>query len=367
MNKPAANQYIELLGDIGRILEAGRQQAAKAVNVHMVVTYREIGRYIVEFEQAGEHKATYGKELLKRLSKDLSQRFGKGFSMSNLFNFRKFYLQFEIFQTVSGNLEQIDRIEKIQTVSGKLAIKLKDAKSETVSHLLSWSHYCELMKLDDPLETGFYMKQSENENWSVRELRRQIDSGLFHRLALSKNKKGVLALAKNGQQTEQPSDIIRSPYIFEFLNLPEKGLYHESDLEKALLDKLQHFLLELGKGFAFIGRQKRITLSNRHYKVDMVFYNRILKCFVLFDLKVSEVSYKDIGQMNMYLNYFEKEENVEGDNKPIGVVLAATKDDIMVEYALGNISSQLFVSTYQLYLPDKKELKEQLEKIIEKE
>lgn len=352
--KKSTNTYHQLIESIERLLKQGRQQAAIAVNYHIVHTYWEIGRYIVEFEQKGEHKQEYGTKLIDILSTDLSDKFGKGFSRSNLFSFRKFYLLFEKVQTPSGQLIISKSFEKIQTVSGQFQ------KSGIGSLQLGWSHYCELLKIEDPLERSFYEKQCGKDKWSVRELKRQINSALFQRLALSKDKEGILELSKKGQVINSANDLIKDPYIFEFLNLPEQSLYSESDLEKALLDKLQNFIMELGKGFTFIGRQYRITISNKHYRVDLVFYHRILKCFVLIDLKLGEVSHHDIGQMNLYLNYFEKEENVEDENQPVGIILSALKDDILVEYALGNISSQMFVSTYQLHLPDKKLLKEKL-------
>ena len=230
---------------------------------------------------------------------------------------------------------------------------------------MSWSHLCEILKADDELERNFYLKQCEQENWSVRELKRQMKSALFQRLALSKDKKGVLALAGEGATIAHPEDIIKEPYVFEFLGIPQQQRYLESELEKRLIDNLEHFLLELGKGFTFVGRQYRITLGNRHFFVDLVFYHRILKCFVLIDLKRGEVDHGDIGQMNLYLNYFAKEENVEDDNPPIGVVLGAYKDRVLVEYALAGMSNQLFVSKYQLYLPDKQQLQQELIKILE--
>nr|NQU92595.1 DUF1016 domain-containing protein [Bacteroidota bacterium] len=369
MNK-LTNPYHQLIDSIDNLLQQGRQQAAIAVNYHIVHTYWEIGRYIVEYEQKGEPKQEYGTKLIDILSTDLSNKFGKGFSRSNLFNFRKFYLLFEKVQTPSGQLIMSKPFKIVQTVSGQFetsgASSYKFHKSTKTLHQLSWSHYCELLKIDDHLERSFYEKQCGNEKWSVRELKRQINSALFQRLALSKDKKGILELAKKGQVITSANDLIKDPYIFEFLNLPEQSLYSESDLEKALLDKLQNLLMELGKGFTFVGRQYRITISNKHHRVDLVFYHRILRSFVLFDLKLGEVNHKDVGQMNLYLNYFEKEENIEGENQPVGIILSALKDDILVEYALGNISSKMFVSTYQLYLPDKKLLKEKLQMLLDK-
>jgi len=327
------SEYQNLIEQIGDLLHKGREQAAKAVNTLLVQTYWQIGRYIVDFEQGGKAKAEYGSELLDKLSKDLTLAYGKGFSRSNLTYMRKFYLSFP--------------------------------KSETLSHKLSWSHYFEILKAEDKLEINFYTKQCEKDNWSVRELKRQMKSMLFHRLALSKDKQGILELSQKGLEIQQPKDIIKDPYVLEFLDIPQQYQYLESELEAKLIQNLQSFLLELGKGFAFIGRQYRISIGGRHFFVDLVFYHRILKCFVLIDLKRGEIEHQDIGQMNLYLNYFRKEENTEGDNEPIGIVLGAYKDQILIEYAIENISNQLFVSKYQLYLPDKQKLAAELNKLLE--
>lgn len=333
MNPLAPNpEYDSLKSQISELLLIGRSQASQAVNNILVQTYGQIGRHIVEFEQKGKEKADYGTAILDRLSKDLSLEYGKGFSRSNLFQIRSFFLKFQ----------------KVQTLSGQL----------------SWSHYCEIIKCDNKLEISFYSKECEKEKWSVRELKRQMKSMLFHRLALSKDKESVLKLAEKGSEIHKPQDILKDPYVFEFLGLKTSNTYSENELETSLIENLQNFLLELGKGFAFIGRQYRISLGNRHFFVDLVFYHRILKCFVLIDLKRGEIDHQDIGQMNLYLNYFRKEENTEGDNPPIGIILGAYKDQILVEYATENISNQLFVSKYQFYLPDKAELAHELEKLL---
>jgi predicted nuclease of restriction endonuclease-like (RecB) superfamily len=227
--------------------------------------------------------------------------------------------------------------------------------------------YVEILKIEDPLERAFYEKQSIIENWNVRELKRQKKTSLFLRLAVSKDKEGILKLAQQGQIIDKPEDLLREPYVFDFLKIPEPYHLSETELEKRLIDNLQHFLLELGKGFAFIGRQYRITLGNTHYYVDLVFYHRILKCFVLIDLKREKIGYEDVGQMNMYLGYFENEENIPGDNPPIGIVLAKEKDDLLVKYAMHNVSSQLFVNKYQLYLPKKEDLQRLIETQLNKE
>ena len=318
--------YKNLVNQISDTYIQGQQKAVVAVNSHLVETYWQIGQYIVEFEQKGKQRAEYGKALIDSLADDLSISLGKGFSRSNLIYMRLFYLEFPI--------------------------------SEKPSHLLSWSHYVELLKISDKLERSFYLQQAIVEKWSIPELKRQKKSSLFLRLAASKDKEGILQLAKQGQIIQNPADIIREPYILEFLKIPEPYHLSESDLEKRIINQLQHFLLELGKGFAFIGRQYRVPVGSRPHYIDLVFYHRILKCFVLIDLKKEEAGYEDVGQMNMYLGYFENEENTEGDNPPIGIVLAKEKDELLVKYAMHNISSQLFVSKYQLYLPNREELQQ---------
>jgi len=335
MELTSQREYQALLNRISTAYTTGRQRAIQAVDTQLVQTYWEIGQYIVEFEQGGALRAKYGKRLLEQLSSDLSLLYGKGFSRSNINHMRGLYLAFPI--------------------------------CETLSHKLSWSHYVELTKIDDPLERSFYEQQSIKENWNIRELKRQKKSSLFLRLAASKDKAGILQLAKQGQTVSKPDDIIRDPYVLDFLKIPEPHHYTESELENRIIEHLQHFLLELGKGFAFIGRQYRITLGNRHHYVDLVFYHRILKCFVLIDLKREEAGYEDVGQMNMYLGYFENEENTEGDNPPIGIVLAKEKDELLIQYAMHNVSSQLFVSKYQLYLPKKEELRSVIEAQLEKD
>lgn len=336
-------KYSQLIVEIGTLLTESRKKIAHTINTTLVQTYWMIGKYIVEYEQNGKETAEYGSALLDQLSTDLTHQYGKGFSRSNVFQIRQFYIRFS----------------KIQTVSGQFS------DDNNPNFNLSWSHYIELIKADDDLELSFYMNQSEKENWSVRELKRQMKSMLFHRLALSKNKEEVLALSKSGLTIQKSEDILKDPYVLEFLNLPEDYKALESELEERLITNLQSFLLELGKGFTFEKRQFRVSIGGRHFYVDLVFYHRILKCFVLIDLKRGEVTHQDIGQMNLYLNYFQKEQNTEGDNPPIGIVLGASKNDILVEYATENIGNQLFVSKYQLYLPNKKQLKEELNKLLE--
>jgi predicted nuclease of restriction endonuclease-like (RecB) superfamily len=325
--------YTHLLNLISQRYTKGQSIAFQAVNESIIDTNWDIGRFIVEFEQKGNSRAKYGINLLDNLSKDLTLRHGRGFSRSNLNYMRLFYLLFP--------------------------------NCETLSHNLSWSHYCELVKIDNELERGFYYQQNIVENWSIRELRRQKDSGLFLRLVASKDKEKVLELARKGQIIESPEDIIKDVFVFEFLKIPEPYIVSENELETRLIDNLQTFLLELGKGFTFVGRQYRIILNNTVYRVDLVFYHRILRCFVLIDLKINDVKHSDIGQMNMYMGYFDKEEKAEGDNPPIGIILSKEKDELLVEYATYGMSSQLFVSKYQLYLPNKEELRTLLNKQLE--
>lgn len=326
------DQYSNLISTIGELLDAARKTAYQQVNTILVKTYREIGRHIVEYEQWGKEKAEYGTKLFDKMSRDLKDRYGKGFSRTNLIYIRLLYLKYQ--------------------------------KSQTLSDQLSWSHYVELLGMEDDLERSFYEKQCLHEKRSLRELKRQRSTALYQRLALSKDKKWILELANKGNIVQQSTDAVKDPYVFELLWLREDKKYSESDLEQRIIDNLEHFLLELGKGFAFIGRQYRITINNTHFYVDLVFYHRILRCFVLIDLKVDKLHHTDVWQMNMYLNYFKKEEMIEWDNEPIGIILSADKESTLVEYALGSIGNQLFVSKYQLHLPDKKLLQEKVDKIV---
>jgi predicted nuclease of restriction endonuclease-like (RecB) superfamily len=271
IRRTSAGKYNNLLERIAEILNQARTKVVREINKAQVLAYWEIGREIVEFEQRGKTRGEYGEQLIERLSKDMTQKLGRGFSPTNLKMMRLFYQTFPIRQTVS------DESQKLQTPSAKFEPQL------------SWSHYCELLKVEEPLARSFYEQEAIQNNWSVRELKRQINSMLFERLALSKDTKAVMKMAKRGQIIEKPEDAIKDPYILEFLNLKEETSYTETQLEQALIDKLQDFLLELGKGFTFVARQKRITITNRHYYIDLVFYNRLLKCFVLIDLKTDEL------------------------------------------------------------------------------
>ena len=321
--------------EIRELLENARKNVAQQVNTQLLTTYWNIGRIIVEYEQQNQIRADYGKQTLRELSKELTREFGKGFSRSNLQNMRAFYLAYE----------------KCQTVSGKL----------------SWSHYCELLSITDENKRSFYEKESINSGWSVRELKRQIDSSLYERLLLSSgyaNKEKVLSLAQKGIEINQPADIIRDPYVFEFLGVPETKPILESDLEKALVVQIEKFLLELGRGFMFVGTQQRVTLNNTHYYVDMVFYNKILRAYVLIELKTKKLTPEAAGQLNMYLNYYAAEVNDPDDNPPIGIILCTEKDSIAAEYALGGLSNNIFASRYVLYMPDKEQLIAQVEAVL---
>ena len=322
--------YDNLLERIAEILIQARTKVIREINRAQVLAYWEIGREIVEFEQKGKARAKYGEELIKKLSADLSAKFGKGFSERNLRNMRAFYLNFPIRQTLSAKSKEAQKLQTLPAES-----EVGQAPSDKFEPRLSWSHYCELLKVEEPLARSFYEQEAIQNNWSVRELKRQINSMLFERLSLSKDTKAVMKMAKEGQIIEKPEDAIKDPYILEFLNLKEETAYTESQLEQALIDKLQDFLLELGKGFTFVARQKRITIANRHYYIDLVFYNRILRCFILIDLKTGELDHSDIGQMNFYLNYFKENEKTEEENDPIGLILCARKDDIFAKYVLG--------------------------------
>jgi predicted nuclease of restriction endonuclease-like (RecB) superfamily len=375
--KNSDTKYKHLLKEISSLVEHGRNNVVRHINTELLFTYWHVGRLIVEQELRDNIDEQSSRQLILELSKELSRKVGKGFSRSNLFSMRRFYQMYQSVQTVSGQISiksgqtasnqikksktgKITRKSKsVQTVSGQTKIGL------TISDQLNWSHYCELLKCSNEMEISFYQQTAIHEGWSVRELRRQIDTALFERIALSKNAKSVMKLAGKGAIVQKDTDLIRDPYILEFLNIPEHHSYSEKQLEQRIIDNLQKFILELGKGFTFVARQFRITLNNKHYRVDLVFYHRILKCFVLIDLKIKSVEHSDIGQMNMYLNYFETEQNSEDDNPPVGIILTKHKDDITVEYAIRGITNKIFVSKYQLYLPDKKLLQRKVKSIID--
>lgn len=325
------NKSDELYSQIASVLSKSRKFVVSTVNTTMVRSYFEIGRIIVENEQNGKSRAEYGKETLKNLSERLTKDFGKGFSVENLDRMRFFYRTYSNSSTVLTNFE------------------------------LSWSHYLFLMRIESPEERKFYEIECKNSNWSLRELRRQFDSALYERLALSKNKESVKQFSQKGIVVAKPEDIVKDPYILEFLGLPEKSEYSESDLEQKLIDRLEKFLLELGKGYAFVGRQVRFTFDEEHYRVDLVFYNRLLQCFVLIDLKIGKLTHQDLGQMQMYVNYYDRFVKLEHENKTIGIVLCKNKNDALVEITLPEDNTQIFASKYETVLPKKEELKKLIE------
>ena len=326
-----------IIVEIRNLILKSRENIAREINRELLTTYWNVGRIIVENEQEGFIKAEYGKEILKQLSKELTKELGKGFSVSNLQYMRRFYQTYQIQQTVSVKL--------------------------------SWSHYCELLIISDKDKRSFYEREAIKSKWSVREMKRQIETSLYERLLLSKgevNKAEVLNLATKGIELAKPSDMIKDPYVFEFLGLPENKPIMESDLEEALVRQIERFLLELGRGFMFVGTQQRVTINNTHYYVDMVFYNKPLKSYVLIELKTTKLMPEAAGQLNMYLNYYEREVNDEDDNKPIGIILCTDKDALTAEYALGGLSNNIFASKYTYYIPDKEQLIAEVEKIIKK-
>jgi predicted nuclease of restriction endonuclease-like (RecB) superfamily len=316
---------------VAKLLKQAQSSVVQTINKTMVLTYFEIGRMIVEEEQKGKNRAEYGQQLINELSNRLSTEFGKGFSPTNIKQMRSFFLIYSKGQTVSDEFN------------------------------LSWSHYLKLMRIKDENERRFYEIETYKNNWSLRELQRQYDSALYTRLALSRDKKKVIELSEQGLIIEKPKDAIKDPYVLEFIGLPEHPSYSESDLEQKLINKLEHFLLELGTGFTFVARQKRITFDEKHFRIDLVFYNRILKCFVLIDLKIGELKHQDIGQMQMYVNYYDREIKLNDENLTIGLILCQNKSEAVVEYTLPEKNQQIFASKYQTVLPSKERLKQLIE------
>lgn len=321
---------------VSNLLLDARKKVLQTVNHTMVVTYFEIGRMIIEEEQNGKERAAYGKQLITELSKKLTFNFGKGFSQRNLEQMRQFYLVYSIPQTLSAEFENTDIMDN--------------------NFQLSWSHYLKLMRIDDIYERKFYEIESLKNNWSLRELNRQYDAALFTRLSCSKDELQVRRLAKEGQLFEKPQDAIKDPYILEFIGLPEKASYSENELEERLIEKLESFILELGTGFTFVARQERISFDDKHFRVDLVFYNRLLRCFVLIDLKIGELKHQDIGQMQMYVNYYDRKVKLESEAKTIGIILCQNKSEAVVEYTLPENNQQIFASKYMTVLPSKESL-----------
>jgi len=333
-----------------------------SVNTIQVMTNFRIGQVIIEHEQKGKERADYGKKGMGKLSRNLTKEFGKGFSRSNLEYMRRFFLDYRdltlvISQTVSG--KSLTKTLISQTPSGELS--KHDHKQMKISPLfsLSWSHYVFLMGIEEKAERKFYEIEATEQNWGVRELKRQYDSSLYERLALSRNKKKVMELTQKGHIIDSPSDLIKQPLVLEFLGLDEQTKYVESDLESAIINKLEHFLLELGKGFLFEARQKRFTIDGDHFYVDLVFYNRLLRCYVLIDLKIGRLTHQNLGQMQMYVNYFDRFVKKEDEHPTVGMILCKRKSDILVKITLPK-ESNIYASEYRLYLPSKNELKRKL-------
>jgi len=323
---PSQGVYVR----IRKIIEDARGNIARAVNTEMVIAYWKIGKEIVDDEQQGKSRADYGRKLLEGIAKRLTDDFGKGFDSSNLWNMRKFYQTYPILDALRREL--------------------------------SWTHYRILMRAEKPEARSFYEIECVKNNWSVRELERQKGSLLYERLALSKDKKGLLKLARKGQELASYEDMIKDPYVLEFTGISPQSKLYESKLEQALIDNLSKFLLELGKGFTFVGRQKRITLEGDHFYLDLVFYNTILRCYVIIDLKIGKLVHQDIGQMQMYVNYYDREIKQNDDNPTVGLVLCEDKKDAVVRYTLPKDNKQIFASRYKLYLPTEEELVRELKR-----
>jgi predicted nuclease of restriction endonuclease-like (RecB) superfamily len=350
------------------ILEQARSQVVKSINNQMVIAYWLIGREIVQEIQSGEKRADYGKRTIETLSEQLKGKYGRGFSTTNLRYFRTFYLTYS------------DRLPEIRHIgSGESGVEskghtdygiLEDISSSVgmtgvpkgFSPNLGWSHYRALMDVSNGNERLFYEIEAEKEGWDVKYLERQIHTFLFARLLKSKDKNKFMSLVREGHQIRQAEDVIKNPYILDFLSIPDPNEFHESELESAIINNLQKFLLELGKGFAFVGRQKRLQFDENYYYVDLVFYNCILKCYMLIDLKIGELTYQDIGQMDGYVRMFEDRYKIEGDNPTIGLILCSKKNEAIVKYSVLNESKQLFAARYMLYLPTEEELAKEIEK-----
>lgn len=340
------NLSVNFLHQVSELLENARKNVKTAVNLSMVYTYYDIGRMIVEEEQRGNNRADYGKYVLKELSFHLAKRFGKGFSVTNLKQMRQFYLVYSNDQIGQMLSDQFKNLPTVDT--GR-------------KFFLSWSHYLKLMRITNIDERHFYEIEAAKNDWSISELKRQYDSSLYERLALSKDKSAVARLATEGQIVESPKDIIKDPYVLEFLGLPDLPDYSETELESKIINNLQRFLLELGTGFTFVGRQVRFTFEEEHFRVDLVFFNRLLRCFVLFDLKIGELKHQDIGQMQMYVNYYDRKIKMPEENPTIGIILCKDKKQSIVEMTLPLDNNQIFASKYETILPSKEDLQKLLE------
>ena len=361
-----------LIKDIRNIISQAHSLTRSSVNTLQVISNYLIGMRIVKEEQNGKKRAEYGKATLKQLSAELTQEFGRGYSKRNLELMRKFYLTYLSViegkaQTVSAFFENGESQkssdqslpQKFQTVSEGLNLtRISQTLSEKFP--LSWSHYLFLMGISNLEERKFYELETANSDWSLRELKRQFNSSLYERLALSRDKEGVKELSEKGQRIEKHADVVKDPYVLEFLGLDQRTRYSETELETAIIDKLEHFLLELGKGFLFEARQKRFTFDEEHFFVDLVFYNRLLRCYVIIDLKIGELKHQDLGQMQMYVNYFDRYVKLEDEQPTIGIIICKKKKDALVEITLPK-GANIHAAKYQTYLPDKEALKKQLE------
>lgn len=369
-NRTAVKLTKSFFGDICELIVSARTTVARGVDLVQVHTNFEIGRRIVEQEQRGKGRATYGDEVIRALAARLTREFGNGFSKSNLKYMRRFYVLYQdrlqIAQTSSGQLTtrkkavsaKLARGEKGQTVSGQFLM------AQTSPFNLSWSHYVFLLGIENSEERSFYEIEAARQGWTIRELKRQFDSSLYERLALSRDRKGIRQLAQDGQIVNHPKDLLKEPLVLEFLGLSEQIRYTESDLETAIINRVEHFLLELGKGFLFEARQKRFTFDGDHFFVDLVFYNRLLRCYVLIDLKIGQLTHQDLGQMQMYVNYFDRRVRTEGENATIGIVLCKKKNEALVEITLPR-DANIHTREYKLYLPSKKELRQKLQEWAE--
>lgn len=358
------NQHGELMDRVVTILDQARTNVLRAVNSNMVIAYWLIGREIVQALQGGEDRADYGSRLLAELSDSLKRRYGRGFSVTNLKYFRLFFQAYanrtpEIRHKPCDELSELDQASVLADLSAALEAA---AALKGFSPNLSWSHYRSLSMIEHRAERLFYEIEAERCNWSQPVLERQIHSQLFARLLKSRDKAGMLKLASAGQTVERPMDVIKHPYVLDFLDLPEASQLHESDLEAAIIEKLQPFLLELGKGFAFVARQHRVTTESQHFYVDLVFYNYLLKCFLLIDLKMGRLTHQDVGQMDMYVRMFDDLRRGDGDNPTVGLILCAERDEVVARYSVLNESQQLFASKYMLYLPSEEELRDEIER-----
>ena len=346
---PVNHHFLE---NIAEVFTQARKNAKTAVNLSMVYAYFEIGRMIVEEEQHGAKRAAYGTYLLNELSVYLTENFGKGFSVGTLKNIRQFYMVYSKDQIGETVFSQFKNLPTVST--GR-------------RFYLSWSHYLKLMRISNIDERHFYEIESAKNDWSLTELKRQYNSSLYERLSLSTDKDKVYRLAIEGQTVEQSKDVVKDPYVLEFLGLPELPYYSETELESRIIDHLQQFLLELGTGFAFVGRQERFTFNEEHFMVDLVFYNRLLRCFVLFDLKIGELKHQDIGQMQMYVHYYDRQVKLPDENPTIGIILCRDKNNAVVEMTLPEDNSQIFASKYETVLPSKEALQKLLQEQIEEE